>query len=50
MGEHFMGEHIWVNISWGNTYGRTFHGGNTYGEHFMGEHIWTNISWGNTYG
>ena len=40
MGEHFMGEYIWVNISWGNTYG----------EHFMGEHIWTNISWGNTYG
>ena len=30
MDEHFMGEHIWMNISWGNTYG----------EHFMGEHIW----------
>ena len=41
MGEHFMGEYIWVNISWGNLH---------MDEHFMGEHIWVNISWGNTYG
>ena len=40
MDEHFMGEHIWVNISWGTHMD----------EHFMGEHKWMNISWGNTYG
>ena len=50
MGEHFMGEHIWVNISCGNTYGRTFHVGTHMDEHFMGQYIWVNISWRNTYG
>ena len=50
MDEHFMGEHIWVNILWGNTYGCTFNRRTHMGEHFMGEYIWMNISWGNTYG